>query len=47
MKLNFKGISYIEAYGNYIKIYTNKMILASQTLSDFLREVATVFYKNS
>ena len=34
IKLNFNEIDYIEAYGNYIKIYTDKMILTPQTLSD-------------
>ena len=35
IKINFSDIQYIEAYGNYIKIFTDKMILTPQTLSDF------------
>lgn len=45
IKLNFKDINYIEAYGNYIKIYTNKMILTSQTLSDFLEKLPACFIR--
>jgi DNA-binding LytR/AlgR family response regulator len=39
MKLNFEDINYIEAYGNYIKIFTDKMILTPQTLSAFLEKL--------
>lgn len=36
IKVLFNEISYIEAYGNYIKIYSDKMILSPETLSDFM-----------
>ena len=39
IKVDFDEIQYIEAYGNYIKIFTNKMILTPQTLSDFLEKL--------
>ena len=45
IKLNFKDINYIEAYGNYIKIYTDKMILTPQTLSDFLEKLPASFIR--
>ncbi|WP_106791353.1 LytTR family DNA-binding domain-containing protein [Aquimarina sp. Aq78] len=35
IKVPFKDIQYIEAYGNYIKIFTDTMILTPNTLSDF------------
>ncbi|MBG6129642.1 DNA-binding LytR/AlgR family response regulator [Aquimarina sp. EL_43] len=35
IKVLFKDIQYIEAYGNYIKIFTDTMILTPNTLSDF------------
>lgn len=43
MKLNFQDINYIEAYGNYIKIYTDTMILTPQTLTDFLEKLPSYF----
>ncbi len=43
IKLNFKDINYIEANGNYIKIYSDKMILTPQTLSDFLIKLPKYF----
>ena len=45
IKLNFEDINYIEAYGNYIKIYTDKMILTPQTLSDFLEKLPLHFIR--
>ncbi len=45
IKLNFKDIFYIEAYGNYIKIFTDKMILTSQTLTDFLEKLPDNFIR--
>lgn len=45
IKLNFEDINYIEAYGNYIKIYTDKMILTPQTLSDFLGKLPLHFIR--
>lgn len=45
IKLNFTDISYVEAYGNYIKIYTDKMILTPQTLSEFLEKLPKNFVR--
>lgn len=45
IKLNFNEISHIEAYGNYIKIYTDKMILTPQTLSDFFNKLPDSFIR--
>lgn len=45
VKLNFNDISYIEAYGNYIKIYTDTMTLTPQTLSDFLEKLPSNFIR--
>lgn len=45
VKLNFNEISHIEAYGNYIKIYTSTMTLTSQTLSDFLMKLPPSFMR--
>ncbi|MBM1107185.1 LytTR family transcriptional regulator DNA-binding domain-containing protein [Aurantibacter crassamenti] len=36
IKIDFDKIQYIEAHGNYIKIFTEEMILTPQTLSNFL-----------
>lgn len=45
IKLNFNAINYIEAYGNYIKIYTDSMVLTPQTLSDFLDKTSKDFIR--
>lgn len=45
VKLNFDNITHVEAYGNYIKVYTDKMILVSQTLSDFLKKLPKDFIR--
>ncbi|MGK0308456.1 MAG: two-component system LytT family response regulator [Urechidicola sp.] len=45
MKLNFEDINYIEAYGNYIKIFTDKMILTPQTLSAFLEKLPNQYLR--
>ncbi|WP_435261481.1 LytR/AlgR family response regulator transcription factor [Tenacibaculum sp. nBUS_03] len=45
IKLNFNEINYIEAYGNYIKIYTDKRILTPQTLTDFLKKIPSNFIR--
>lgn len=45
VKLNFNEINYVEAYGNYIKIYTESMILTSQTLSEFLEKLPDNFLR--
>jgi len=34
-----------EAYGNYIKIFTEKMVLTPQTLSDFLEKLPDSFLR--
>ncbi len=45
IKLQLDAINYIEAYGNYIKIYTDKMLLTSQTLSSFLEKLPDNFVR--
>lgn len=45
IKLDFDAISHIEAYGNYIKIYAENMVLAPQTLSDFLKKLPDNFLR--
>lgn len=39
IKIPFHTIKYIEAYGNYIKVYTDTMILTSNTLSHFFKKL--------
>ncbi|MGB5555236.1 MAG: LytTR family DNA-binding domain-containing protein [Flavobacteriaceae bacterium] len=39
IKIDVDEIHYIEAYGNYIKIFTETMILTPQTLTDFLEKL--------
>ena len=45
IKLNFNEINHIEAYGNYIKIFTDKMILVPQTLTSFLEKLPNQFLR--
>lgn len=45
IKLDVGNIYYIEAYGNYIKIYTDHMILTPVTLSDFLEKLSDDFVR--
>ncbi len=45
IKLHTDNISYIEAYGNYIKIYTDQMILTPQTLTDFAEKLPGSFLR--
>lgn len=45
IKLNFDEIYYIEAYGNYVKIFTDEMILTAQTLSDFIEKLSSNFIR--
>lgn len=45
LKISFDDIHYIEAYGNYIKIFTDTMILTPHTLSDFLEKLPQQFLR--
>ena len=45
IKLNLEEINHIEAYGNYIKVFTNTMILTPQTLSDFVDKLPEAFLR--
>ena len=45
VKIVFDEIQYIEACGNYIKIYTDRMILTPRTLTDFLTELPNNFLR--
>jgi DNA-binding LytR/AlgR family response regulator len=45
IKLDFDTITHIEAYGNYIKIYTESMVLTPQTLSHFLKKIPSNFIR--
>jgi len=45
IKIEVAEIQYIEAYGNYIKIFTEKMILTPQTLTDFLAKLPNTFLR--
>ena len=39
IKINLGDVNYIEAYGNYIKIHADKMILTPETLTDFIEKL--------
>lgn len=45
IKLDFDAITHIEAYGNYIKVYAETMVLTPQTLSDFLEKLPSNFLR--
>lgn len=45
IKIDIDEIQYIEAYGNYIKIFTDTMILTPQTLTDFLEKLPHDFIR--
>lgn len=45
IKLKFNDINHIEAYGNYVKVYTDKMILTPNTLTDFLSRLPENFIR--
>ncbi|WP_459209263.1 LytR/AlgR family response regulator transcription factor [Aquimarina rhabdastrellae] len=45
IRINFGEINHIEAYGNYIKIFTEEMILTPQTLTDFLEKLPHNFLR--
>jgi len=45
IKLDFDDITHIEAYGNYIKIYSQNMVLTPKTLFDFLEKLPSNFLR--
>ena len=45
IKLDLKAITHIEAYGNYIKIFTDTMVLTPQTLTEFLEKLPSNFLR--
>lgn len=45
VKLAFAEISYVQAYGNYIKIYTDQMLLVPETLSEFSNKLPDHFIR--
>ncbi|AZQ58112.1 response regulator transcription factor [Maribacter sp. MJ134] len=45
IKLMLSEISHIEAYGNYVKIYTDTRILSAHTLTDFLKKLSDDFIR--
>lgn len=45
VKISFNEIYYVEAYGNYIKIYTDQMLLVPQTLSEFAKKLPNQYMR--
>ena len=45
IKLSFDEVMYIEAYGNYIKVFTDEMTLVPQTLSGFIDQLPSKFLR--
>jgi len=45
IKLNLNEIFYVEAYGNYIKIFEEKMILTPSSLTDFFKYLSDDFVR--
>lgn len=45
VKVKFDEISHVEAYGNYIKIYTDITLVTQQTLSEFLTKLPAEFLR--
>ncbi|WP_273566887.1 LytR/AlgR family response regulator transcription factor [Maribacter halichondriae] len=45
IKIDVDEIQYIEAYGNYVKIYTDTMILTPETLTNFLEKLPPNFLR--
>lgn len=45
IKISFADIQYVEAYGNYIKIFTDTMTLTPHTLSNFLAKLPANFLR--
>lgn len=45
IKIDVDEINHIEAYGNYVKIYTSEMILTPQTLTEILEALPSQFLR--
>lgn len=45
IKVNLDDISHVEAYGNYVKVHTDKMILTPQSLTEFLSKLPDSFLR--
>jgi len=45
IKIEISKINHIEAYGNYIKIFNDAMVLTPQTLTDFLEKLPSNFMR--
>ncbi|MEP3209993.1 MAG: LytTR family DNA-binding domain-containing protein [Maribacter sp.] len=45
LRLNLDAITHVEAYGNYIKVYEQNMVLTPQTLSEFLERLPQHFLR--
>lgn len=45
IKLNLEDVSHVEAYGNYIKIYSDTMTLTPQTLTNFTEKLPAQFIR--
>lgn len=45
VKLRFNEIHHIEAYGNYVKIHAEKLLLTSQSLTEFLERLPENFVR--
>lgn len=45
LRLALDAITHVEAYGNYIKIYEENMVLTPQTLSEFLEKLPNHFLR--
>jgi len=45
IKIDLETIVHIEAYGNYIKVYADEMILVPETLSHFLETLTSDFIR--
>jgi DNA-binding LytR/AlgR family response regulator len=45
IKVNLDDISHVEAYGNYVKVHTDTMILTPQSLTEFLSKLPDTFLR--
>ncbi|WP_350284353.1 LytTR family DNA-binding domain-containing protein [uncultured Croceitalea sp.] len=45
IKIELNDITHIEAYGNYIKVFTDSMVLTPQTLTEFLEKLPSKFLR--